>query len=166
MRLSRFLRLRPIVVLVGGVCAFAAWLWYESVYPNNKPVVTNNGFVPHKRLLPPPVADTPVLAPTVLPKLRPGMPRTEVEDLLGAPAPTDIHPATVAGGRVTYFTAYETDLAPVPTVRSTRPIASMGRQPPSDKNAARPPRTLVTLEFDATKPGHPLVGVHYPDPLF
>jgi hypothetical protein len=27
-------------------------------------------------------------------------------------------------------------------------------------------RTVVTLEFDATKPGHPLLGIHYPDPLF
>ena len=27
-------------------------------------------------------------------------------------------------------------------------------------------RTLVTLEFDATKPGHPLLEIHYPDPLF
>ena len=81
---------------------------------------------------------------------------------MGVPAAQDILPATVADGRVTYHTAYEADFAPVPTVR---PIKFPLPRPPA---ATRDPvgRTVVTLEYDASKPGHPLLGVHYPDPLF
>ncbi|MBP3958635.1 hypothetical protein J8F10_25590 [Gemmata sp. G18] len=85
------------------------------------------------------------------------MTRTEVEGLVGAPVPSDIHPATITGGKVTYHTAYEADLEPPATVRPIRHTKVIG---------PAPARTLVTLEFDATQPGHPLVEVHYPDPLF
>jgi hypothetical protein len=93
----------------------------------------------------------------LLPKLKPGMTRTEVEGLIGAPAPADLHPAAVAQGKVTYSTTYEADLGPPPTVR---PIGAL-RPSPNPKG-----RAVVRLEFDATKPGHPLLEIHYPDPLF
>jgi hypothetical protein len=32
--------------------------------------------------------------------------------------------------------------------------------------ATQPAPTVVILQFDATKPGHPLLGIFYPDPLF
>jgi hypothetical protein len=98
----------------------------------------------------------------VLPKLKPGMTRAEVEVLVGLPAPDDIHPATVSEGRVIYHMSYEADLEPTTTVRPIRPYKPMpmGRDPPPN------PRTFVVLEFDATKPGHPLLGIYYPDPLF
>ncbi len=96
-----------------------------------------------------------------LPKLKPGMTRVEVEGLVGIPAPQDTHPATVSGARVTYRTSYEADLELPTTIRPFRHF-----RPPVHHDPKRGDRTLVTLEYDATKTGHPLLGVHYPDPLF
>jgi hypothetical protein len=44
-----------------------------------------------------------------------------------------------------------------------RPFLSRSRvlPPPSE-----PGSVVIALEFDASRPGHPLVEVLYPDPLF
>ncbi len=179
MRPLRFLRQRPVALFGIAVCAFVVWIAREAVDDGDprllqptdpRPGLTaadaTNEPVPLKRFLPAPppppgkAKSTPQATAQVLPKLKPGMTRTEVEEIVGAPDPGDIRPATVAGGRVTYHTAYETDLGPLPTVRPMTPPT------PSRVPAAREPaRRLVTLEFDATQPGHPLLQIHYPEPV-
>ena len=172
MRLLRLVRRHPIALLGVFAAAFVVWLWRDSL-PVNPQVMTVEG-PPRPPLQPrpfpaPPNFDeleagkpTPQDTAQVLSKLKPGMTRAEVEGLVGLPADGDIHPATVADGRVTYHTSYEADLGPAPTVRPTR--IPRPRTQPGEPNST--PRTLVTLEYDASKPGHPLLGIHYPDPLF
>lgn len=175
MRILQFLRRYPISILAVFAVAFVVWLWRDSLVSDPK-IEGNTGAM--RRVLPPPPSATtdeavppangketlklnPRETAQILPKLKPGMLRAEVEVLVGLPAPEDIHPAMVDNGRVTYQTAYEADLGPPRTVRPIKaPRHPMGRDPQP------PSRTLVTLEFDATKPGHPLLGIHYPDPLF
>lgn len=155
MRLLEPVRQYPVALLAVVALAFVSWVWWDAL-PAAAPQV------PH---MPPEMSRFDVsIAPsesaafaTVLPKLKPGMTRAEVEHLAGAPE--NIHPATVTGDRVTYHTAYEADFGAPPTVRPIRPMP----KPPADPSA---PRAIVTLEFDATRPGHPLLNVHYPDPLF
>lgn len=186
MRLIRFVRNHPVALLGVFVAAFVLWLWSESrplrevahmpVLDNHNTAVypPDGGRFPPgdgwpRRPLPPPPLNPPENAKPdpqgtaqVLSKLKPGMTRAEVEQLVGTPAPDDILPATVSDGKVTYQTAYEADLGPLPTVRPIEPMRPHAKaHRPAPKG-----RTLVTLEFDATKPGHPLLGIHYPDPLF
>jgi hypothetical protein len=133
----------------------------ELPLPGPPEAVTADGTSPPRKFLPQPfetMEANPQVIARVLHKLKPGMTRTEVEGLVGRPAPHDVHPATVADGRVTYRACYEADLEPPSTVRPIRPTRPVVARPAD--------RTLVTLEFDATKPGHPLIEVHYPDPLF
>ncbi len=101
-----------------------------------------------------------VVSATALPKLKAGMTRAEVEGLLGTPPADQIHAVTVNEDRITYRTTYELTESDLPM--TIRPIQSRARVP------ARPndPLSFVALEFDASQPGHPLLGVLYPDPLF
>ncbi|WP_010038727.1 hypothetical protein [Gemmata obscuriglobus] len=69
-------------------------------------------------------------------RLQPGLPRTEVEGLLGTAA-ARIHPANVRDNKVTYLATYEI----------TSPLT------------AGDSRTVVTVEYDAAKPGHTLLSV-------
>jgi hypothetical protein len=80
------------------------------------------------------------------------MSRTEVEGVLGPPPADRVLP--VRGDAATYLTGYPALFGPVPPVQITRRTL-----PPR-------PDAHVALEFDASRPGHPLVQVHYPDPLF
>jgi hypothetical protein len=181
MIVSRFLYRHPIALLGILGAAFLTWvLWGSRVTsptvrkPQDSPLESQptpgsalDDDLPRRRLpLPPGVEPKSKLNPQdtaqKLQKLKPGMTRTEVEVLVGVPAAEDIHPALVLDGRVTYFTAYEADLASPATVRPIR----TPRPQPVDRLPRPQARTVVTLEFDATKPGHPLLGVHYPDPLF
>jgi hypothetical protein len=184
MRLLRLVRHHPGIFLAVVATAFAAWVWVDVFRGLSRPADPqvadgpNDGsaapFFPKRVPPPPPIMglngelapvpepeqprSSPTITAQVLPKLKPGMTRTEVEGLVGAPQARDVYPATFADGRVTYRASYEADLEPPPTVRPIRP----------GRHVAKPPanRTMVTLEFDATKPGHPLIEVHYPDPLF
>jgi outer membrane protein assembly factor BamE (lipoprotein component of BamABCDE complex) len=101
-----------------------------------------------------------VVSAAALPKLKAGMTRAEVEGLLGTPPADQIHAVTVNENRITYRTTYEMSESDLPM--TIRPIQSRARVP------ARPndPLSFVALEFDASQPGHPLLGVLYPDPLF
>lgn len=170
MRPLSLVRRNPLPVLGALVVAFAVWVISDSA--PREPVGPTPEIAPGEVVtleMSVPVAAPDAIEPLhltphgtaqALPKLKPGMTRTEVEGLVGAPVAGRISPATVQDGRITYHTQYEADLAPVATVR---PIGRV-RALPNPKPSA--PRALVTLEFDATRPGHPLVGVHYPDPLF
>lgn len=98
----------------------------------------------------------------LLPKIRPGMTRVEVEGILGPPAADAIHPVTVTGDQARYRAAYDlADPEPPATVRPIRPFRL-----PSHFREAPAPGVRVALEYDATKPGHPLIEVFYLDPLF
>jgi hypothetical protein len=169
MRFIRAVARYPIAVLGLFALAFVIWLWRDAI-PINQPdpldadqvkMAQNDPDWPPRKKLPAPIAAPFVPLPPgghPLAKIKPGMTRAEVEELVGAPAPQDIHPVTVADGKVTYMTAYEADLGPAATIRPITPRAHAPKAPAG--------RTVVTLEYDATKPGHPLLGIHYPDPLF
>jgi hypothetical protein len=158
----------PIALLACFALAFVVWLWRDSVSDSRHPGAENQAEGPRGATLPFPVKPPPPTIPgkkwrlpvqdntstDLLAKLKPGMTRAEVDSLVGIPAPQDVYPVTVADGKVTYQTAYDADLGAVPSIR---PV-----QPPTKRNPKG--RTLVTLEFDATKPGHPLLSVSYPQP--
>ena len=167
MRVLDRIRRNPAAVLSVVVATILGWV--ASGLLNPPPVPPPPGPKLALRPLPVPVLDglegavpidgerpVPVEA---LPKLRPGMTRAEVEKVLGPPGPGGLHPVTVSEGRLTYRTAYE--LAE-PDLPATVRLIVRPRVP------ARPtdPKSQVALEFDASKPGHPLVEVLYLDPLF
>ncbi|MBM3981184.1 MAG: outer membrane protein assembly factor BamE [Planctomycetes bacterium] len=168
----RYLRRHPLALFALAVLVFGAWVAVDALTkpPRYGPADPNEytlvgieapGSVPAPaRAEPCAPRPTPQATAQALPKLKPGMTRTEVEQLVGAPEPADIHPVVVVDGRATYHTAYEADLDPPATVRP------VGAHRPMPAERMGPTRTTVKLEFDATKPGHPLVGVHYPEPAF
>jgi hypothetical protein len=176
MQLLRFLRQHPLAVLGALALAFVVWLWRDALEALRGPDDPRAPSVVHRpmvRHLPPPTADDGPASPRPDPRgtaqglsrLKPGMTRAEVEGLVGTPAPDHVYPATVADGVVTYSTSYEADLGPVPTVRPIRPHSrALPVSSPVGPKPSGP--TVVTLQFDATKPGHPLLGIFYPDPLF
>ena len=154
MRFLEAVRQYPVAVLAVVALAFVSWVWWDAL-PDAAERPPANGMT---RTLPQPTvmaisAEAPPFV-TALPKLKPGMLRAEVEQLVGAPS--DTHPVTVTGDRATYHTAYDADFGAPHTVRPILPR----RKPSGDRGA------VVSLEFDATRPGHPLVNVHYSDPLF
>jgi hypothetical protein len=102
-----------------------------------------------------------VVSSAILPRVKPGMTRVEVERFLGPPTPDQIHPVTLNNGRMTYSTAYELDdIGPPMTIRPIHSRVRKFPQPP------RQPRSLIAFVFDATAQGHPLVDILYADPLF
>lgn len=165
MRLLRAIRQYPLVLLGIVAVAFVGWVWWDALPardpkgPENSDLLTLRTNV--LMAIPEDAEPKPVEPTRGIPKLKPGMTRAEVEKLVGGPVENHVSPATVTDGRVTYHAAYEADFGPAATVRPIpRPRFKTLIEVPL------PDRTLVTLEFDATRPGHPLVGVHYPDPLF
>jgi hypothetical protein len=111
--------------------------------------------------LPPPLPTARAVPADLLPKIKPGMTRVEVEVVLGPPTSESLHPAFLAdNGRLTYRMAY--DIAEPDAPATVRPIGRPARVLPRPVE----PRTQVALEFDASQPGHPLVNIFYLDPLF
>lgn len=167
MRFLRAIRQHPLALLAVASVAFVGWVWWDAL-PSGDPIAqsTTEAVGPMRTRdlpLPPEFPDEEPDPTRGIPKLKPGMMRAEVEKLVGGPVDNRVSPATVTDGRVTYHAAYEADFGPAATVR---PIARTRVKAPVEPTAPPVDRTLVTLEFDASKPGHPLVGVHYPDPLF
>jgi hypothetical protein len=180
MRPFRLLSKHPLVLLAVVAVAFVGWIWRDAL-PQRDPAASGGPSV--RRAVPQPFDDSLTVADVLvadvnelrlppdaahnISKLRTGMTRAEVEKLVGAPAPDRVSAAVVSDGRVTYHAIYEADLGPPATVRpiaETRRVTNKRFLPVPLSPAAD--RTLVTLEFDATKPGHPLLGIHYSDPLF
>lgn len=85
-------------------------------------------------------------------RLHPGMSRVEVEELIGLPPAGLVQAVASADGRMTYRASY---LANLDSLHETQ----MG----SGNSAV--PRSIIAIEFDASRPGHPLVKVHIPDPM-
>jgi hypothetical protein len=178
MRVLRHIRDNPILVLTVAVVGLITWVAADLLIPPSPKEVSilpdSLQFSPPPRLLPGPgaMADAPEgialaqmtaqrnlpVQAAVLPKLKAGMTRLEVEEILGPPIPDRIQPVTASEGRLTYLTAYElADPGPPMTVR---PIT------PSSRRPASTPLSYLALEYDASRPGHPLLEVLYPDPLF
>ncbi len=177
MQMLRYLRRHPLLVLGAIAVAFVGWLWRDAVTESLRgplePEVAHFEIVgvPPDHQRPTLTLDTderpqpnPNEKAQSLFRLKPGMTRAEVEGLVGAPTADHIHPVTVLDGQVTYSTSYEADLGPAPTVRPIRPHHRLPIPAAQPRQATGP--TVVTLQFDATKPGHPLMGIFYPDPLF
>jgi len=191
MPVTRLIRENPIVVLSVALLALAGWVAVdlantpaprkkqaavsdqaaeELPFPPNlsnpAPATSGSSAAGGIGLVPDPLAimlppGNTAVSVLLLPRLKPGMKRVEVENFLGPPTADRIQPVTVNNGRFTYCTGYELDdLGPAMTIR---PIE---RRPRPAIPQPSGPRTLVALEFDASQPGHPLVEILYPDPLF
>jgi hypothetical protein len=175
MRALRFLRNNPVVILCVAFLAFSTWIGIDLMCKLSKPdlaatAIPNDAQYP---LIGPPqaaalhseaqVSTAPrngLLSARALPKLKLGMPRVEVEDLVGLPIASRVHPVTLDEGQVTYRTMYEMDDLDLP--QTIRPRSRPLRLP----KPTREPNALIALVYDASRPGHPLLDVLYPDPLF
>lgn len=171
MRLLRWFRDHPIVLFAVVLAGLGAWI-ASDMTNGPKPVVPDG---PAGVDLVGPVSLTlpysPPAAPTVttvslnkLPQLRPGMSRVAVENLIGAPLPEQLGPISVLDGRATYLTTYPLDLE-AETPNTVRPARFHPPRPPAPENLPRA-ELVLTLEFDASRPGHPLVRVQYPTAAF
>jgi hypothetical protein len=166
----------PVAALGIAVLALIAWVAVDLANPPHpKKLSTESQPTVNELPLPGPpssvvVADDglewslPLVRTTistvVLPSVKPGMKRHEVEGFLGIPKVDQIQPMTRANGRTTYSTAYEfDDIGPPSTIRPIQPLPRAQTQP-------QPPRLTIAFVFDATKPGHPLIDILFPDPLF
>lgn len=187
MRVLHFIRNNPVTISCVVLVGLNVWVALQLLEVGTRPLEPRVGNVPQHlqvanekakpafmfhsdAVAPEMIADMPliesprpriaVVSAAALPKLKPGMTRAEVEGMLGAPPADQIHAITVNAERITYRTTYELSESELPM--TVRPIQSRTRVP------ARPadPLSFVALEFDASLPGHPLVGVLYPDPLF
>ena len=174
MRVLRKIRENPVFVLFIALSALITWVAIDLIKPpapreavmapgQNEADVTQQRYSamtdegPTQGVVP----GNPAVSVSLLPRLRPGMTRVEVEGLLGPPTADRVQPVTLADGRLRYRTTYELDDLGAPmTVRPIRPRRPLPLPPSTE------PRSQIALEFDASQPGHPLVEILYPDPLF
>ena len=181
MRPLRTIRENPFVILCVALVALLGWVAADLAKPRPKkedrieldlhlppfatPLDSNLGIA---AIQPGTATDEMITAVAsrisvaMLPKLKTGMTRTEVEGLLGPPTADQVQPVTNSGGRTTYRTAYSIDDLGTPmTIRPIHPRSRPRPTPPSVHSSL-----VVALEFDASLPGHPLVEIVFPDPLF
>ncbi len=167
MHILHRIRNNPIVVLCAMAAALFLWIAMDLL-PSGTPTPTETAAPTHKsgKFLPrppePPLPHSMPVTVEMLPKLKVGMTRIEVERLLGPPAADQLQPVTQTNGSPTYCTAYELIDSEIPM--TIRPIQPKSARIPPDRTVET--KTHVTLEYDASKPGHPLIEVHYSDPLF
>jgi hypothetical protein len=163
MQMLNALRKNPVAVLFVAVAGIAGWVAAGLFSPQQPP--PNPLEIPDLGLAKPtvtrfdPTHESRPVSPEALPKLKPGMKRVEVEGVIGLPSADALQPVTVLGGRMTYQAAYE--LAE-PDPSTVRPIQHHGRMIPVPPSA----KSHFALEYDASKPGHPLLAILYLDPLF
>lgn len=162
----RFLRDNPLALLAVAVLGFGAWVVADlSRTPEPSP---DHGGMAAAIVAPPQpgiVVETKetwqggpgVVTHEQMPHLKPGMSRSEVEAMIGPPPSDLVTPVEEADGQMTYRATYLANFD-APTIRPT----ATRRLPP----APVVPKSVIALEFDASRPGHPLVRVQYPDPLF
>jgi hypothetical protein len=182
MNLLHRIRENPVLVLCVALTALIAWLAIDLVKappakkPTAEPLATVDGYPPApKPRIPAPALDgiQPVALPDppgnrvvsslVLPHVKPGMKRVEVENYLGPPTADHIQPVRDDNGRLTYSTTYELgDIDPPMTIRPIQPRRTLPRPAPQAGSAG----SVIAFVFDASQPGHPLVDILYPDPLF
>jgi len=165
MRLIRAVRNRPALLLAAAAVGFGAWVVWDAVTPRREEAALRpgglggvEGLNPVDLLGPPvpgprQVRNLPrpgVVTADLIPRLQPGMSRTAVEDLIGPPPDDQLQPVQNVDGRLTYRASYPANLGPVM---------------PLPPGTTAPGPMTIGLEFDATRPGHPLVKVHIPDPM-
>jgi hypothetical protein len=168
MRILHTLRRNPVAALLIVVAGIGGWLAAGLRKTPTPPQLTQQ--LTPRPPLPPigeylaglnhPVTERHIASMSNLPKLKLGMTRVEVEDVIGPPAADSLRPITVTDGRATYQTAY--DLAEPDLPSTVRPIKARPRILPRPATS----QALVALVFDASKPGHPLLEIRYLDPLF
>lgn len=166
MKALQFVRNHPIVL--GSVLAglFACWVAFEDTgAPQNfTPLPTGlpqQSSVSGPRVLPEDPTGTSrsrdpfrpgVVTAELITRLHPGMTRVDVEELIGLPPAGLVQPVSSADGKLTYRASY---LANLDSLRESQP-----------QNPGNPvPRSIIAIEFDASRPGHPLVKIHIPDPM-
>ncbi|MBA4062178.1 MAG: hypothetical protein C0501_00405 [Isosphaera sp.] len=135
--------LNPAWLLVGAAAGFAGWVAHDAIH-----------------WAPPPAEPAEAAADPFPPEFRrargflrlyPGMPRPAVERALRGMRPAAEELADPADGDPVFRTRYEVFLPrPLPHAPPPRPFA--------------PGRHVVTLTFDAARPGQPLIGLSA-DPL-
>jgi hypothetical protein len=161
MRLLRWFRDNPIVLLVVALAGFGAWIVSDLTSPPaRRPTVTGANELGHltKPLPPPPTPDGRTVPRGTLAQLKPGMSRVEVDELLGTPQPDHLGPITVQDGCPIYLVTYKVDLRPVAVPRVSRvPVLA----PPTPDSS--PHTQTLTLEFDASRQGHPLRRIQFPE---
>ncbi len=171
MRALRTLRDNPLVILGIGVAAFLAWVVSDSTPSVAPPQVTAPRVLPQSATIeadmmlptPPRPAGPSVVTAEHMPRLKEGMSRTEVEAIIGPPPANMVSPVSENEGRMTYKAAYLANLDPGPApVRGPIPVSRMA-PPPTPPSV---PKSLIAVEYDATKPGHPLVKVQVQTPTF
>jgi hypothetical protein len=168
MNLHRWLRDHPVALLVVAVAGFGVWVVSDLTRPPAPPTPATVDEV-RQMTVSLPVTPAPVRGSSAVPRdkiaiLKPGMSRVVVEDIIGAPQPDQLGPILVQeDGRVTYQTTYPIDLDAV-NLNTVKPI----RRRPLPLPPPGQPRIdpLLTLEFDASQPGHPLLRVQCPAELF
>jgi hypothetical protein len=159
------IRNHPLHLALALVLAFGAWVAYDvsaGLRRSNQarldpPPVDAPSVV---ELQPPPFFDNTngvaqardgarpgVVTADLIPKLQLGMARVAVEELIGQPPAGLVHPVTMVDGKFIYRASY---------------LANLDSGPPMSAPA---PRSIIALEFDAGRPGHPLLKVHVPDPM-
>lgn len=173
----RFLRDNPLLLLGVAVIGFGAWVIGDQLVPKaddrspiamqSPPIVVHNSKMSAFEAsgeVPAATAEAPrspgLVTSDLVPQLRPGMSRSEVEALIGPPPANLVTPVTESNGRMTYHAAYLANLdAP-----ASKPSDNLGRRTvPGPQPVVK---SMISLEFDASRPGHPLVRVQYADPLF
>jgi hypothetical protein len=166
MRILDTIRRNPVALLAAAVAGIGGLVVAELLAP--PPPLTERpllGSGPQAAVTESPLPPLGVSPPpfAILPKLRPGMPRVEVEELLGHPTADAVQPVTLTDGQLRYRAAYDLgDPDPPATVRPIKRLPTKILPPaPGESSGIR-----VALEYDASKPGHPLVDILYPDPLF
>ena len=163
MRVLDTISRNPVAGLAVVIAGIGGWIAAEFLNPAPPCPVASSGPVPVRatmtRILPPPPTTDQTVSLAVLPKLRLGMTRVEVETLIGTPPAEAVQPVTLTDGRFRYRAAY--DLGEPDPPATIRPIRRFHVPPPPPEPQAR-----VALEFDASQPGHPLVEIVYLDPLF
>lgn len=162
MNLVNTVRNHPLRLAVGLALAFASWVAYDASngvrVPQNTPVGPPLD-VPHvAELKPPMMQDASQVASTrapfhpgvvtadQLPRLQLGMARAAVEELIGRPSAGLVHPVAVVEGKFVYRASYLANLD-------------------SGADPTAPPRSMIGLDYDAGRPGHPLLRIHIPDPM-
>jgi hypothetical protein len=164
MKALHILRNHPVILGSILLVAFAGWLAHDAM-PREQASLPSDEPQPRlvqvpKRLPQPPFplplrdpSRPSVVTPDMITQLQPGMARVEVEELIGLPPAGLVHPVSNVEGRLTYRASYLANLEP------SRAL------PPGAAPLNPAPRSLIGLEYDASRTGHPLLKVHIPDPM-
>ncbi len=173
------IRNNPIIVICGSIAALGVWIAFDLLPAQPQATIADlEGGPPSPVMvnLEAPIGNGSQQSHSVemrldmLPYLKTGMTRIEVEKLIGPPEANYLQPVSESKGTLTYTTEYElsdpqslANLGPPESASTVHPIrlqpARLAQRPVS-------PKSHVTLEYDASKPGHPLIEIRYPDPLF